>query len=73
MQSTDAFLVLGGSEGTLRETILSAHAGKPIYLISGFGAVGNYVDKAKSLKKFDNIYVMNTLLDAVEGLKRLYK
>tara|TARA_Y100000310_G_C20633980_1_gene790187 strand:- start:47 stop:1738 length:1692 start_codon:yes stop_codon:yes gene_type:complete len=73
VQSADAILVLGGNEGTLRETILSAHAGKPTYLVSGFGAVGHYAGKARSLKKFDNVHVVKTLPDAVEGLRQLYK
>ena len=73
MQSADAVLVLGGNEGTLRETILSAHAGKPTYLVSGFGAIGHYAGRTKSLKKFDNVHVVKTLPNAVEGLKQLYK
>jgi len=36
-------LVLGGNEGALRETILSVYAGKPVYVLSKYGAISNYV------------------------------
>lgn len=69
VQSADAVLVLGGNEGTLRETILSVYAGKPVYVISRYGSVGNYAQASKSLKQNENLHLVDNLQDAVQRLR----
>lgn len=71
VQSADAVLVLGGNEGTLRETILSVYAGKQVYVLSKYGAVGNYVERSKSLRQNSNLQIVDTLLDAIQRLRKL--
>ncbi len=68
VESADAVLVLGGNEGTLRETILSVHAGKPVYVIKGYGAVGNYAGKAE-IRYNTSMNVVDTLPEAVKRLR----
>ena len=69
VQSADAVLVLGGNEGTLRETILSIYAEKPVYVLSKYGVVGNYVMKSKSLRQNQNLHLVDNLPDAVQRLR----
>jgi len=69
VQSADAVLVLGGNEGTLRETILSVYAGKPVYVLSKYGAVGNYVEQSKSLRQNQNLQVVDSLPEVVQKLR----
>ncbi|MBD3319330.1 hypothetical protein GF342_05470 [Candidatus Woesearchaeota archaeon] len=68
VQSADAVLALGGRQGTLRETVLAAHAGKPVYVVKGFGAVGRYLSKHHGLQKMENVHVVSTLPEAVREL-----
>lgn len=71
VQSADVVLVLGGNEGTLRETILSVYAGKPVYVISDYGAVGNYLRRSKSLKHHQNLHLVEDLPEVVKRLKEI--
>jgi hypoxanthine phosphoribosyltransferase len=68
VQSADAVLVLGGNEGALRETILAVYTGKPVYVLSGYGAVGNYAQQSKSLRNNPNVHLIDNLPDAVKVL-----
>lgn len=71
VQSCDAVLVLGGGEGTLREVILSAYAGKEMYVIKDYGAVGAYMNKSRFWRKFESVHLVEGLVEAVEGLVTL--
>jgi hypoxanthine phosphoribosyltransferase len=73
VQSADAVLVLGGNEGTLNETILSLYAGKPVYILASYGAVGNYVQQSKSLRQNQNLHLADTLPAAVQQLREISK
>ncbi len=68
IESADAVLVLGGNEGTLRETILSVHARKPVHVIKGYGAVGNYVSKAE-IRHNPSLTLTDNLPEAVRKLQ----
>ena len=68
VQSADAVVVLGGNEGTLRETILSVYTGKPVYVLSNYGAVGNYAQQSKSLRQNQNLHLTDTLPDTIQRL-----
>lgn len=71
VQNSDGVLVLGGNDGTLKETLLSLYAQKPVYVISGFGAVGSYISKAKAVKNNPNLNLVKNLPEAVNGLQEL--
>ena len=68
VQCADAVVVLGGNNGTLRETILSVYAGKPVYVLSNYGAVGNYAQQSKSLRQNQNLHLTDTLPDTIQRL-----
>ena len=70
VETAEAVLVLGGNEGTLRDTILSVHAGKPVYVIKGYGAVGHYATKAE-IRHNPLLKLADNLMEAVSGLRTL--
>lgn len=55
VQSTDAVLVLGGNEGTLRETVLSLYVKKPVFLVN-HGRVADYFSRVKNSQKYPHLY-----------------
>lgn len=69
VQSADGVLALGGEDGTLQETILALNCKKPVYVISGYGAVGIYAKQSASLRKNKNLHMSETLPELVEQLQ----
>ena len=70
--SADIVLVLNGKNGTLKETLLSLYAGKPVIVIAGYGAVGNYLANSSELKKA-NLTLVRSLPEAVQKIQEWYQ
>ena len=73
VQNADAVLVLGGNSGTLTETMLSLYAGKQVYALSDFGTLGHFLKKSYGMKEHPNLHLVDTLPEAIDALKKLYK
>lgn len=66
----DAILVLPGGVGTLLEARMALLAEKPVIVVRGWGAVARYLITVKPWRDNPNLYVADSLPEAMEILKR---
>lgn len=73
VEDADIVLVLGGGEGTLRETLLALRLQKPVVLIRGWGAVPAYLLTSKSPRysQSPHIIACDGVVEAVQSIMNM--
>lgn len=73
VQDSHIALVLGGAEGTLRETLLALKLGKPSVMVNGWGPIPTYLLRSKKYTKLPHLKVCNNIAEAVQTIMDMTK
>ncbi|MBI4158352.1 MAG: hypothetical protein HY505_01910 [Candidatus Yanofskybacteria bacterium] len=73
VQDSHIALVLGGAEGTLRETLLALKFGKPSVMINGWGPIPTYLLRSKKYTKLPHLKVCNDIAEAMQTIMDMTK
>ncbi len=65
--------VLGGAEGTLRETLLALKLGKPSVMVSGWGPIPRYFLQSKKYAKLSHLRVCDNIVEAMQTIMDMTK
>lgn len=73
VQDSHIALVLGGAEGTLRETLLALKLGKPSVMVNGWGPIPTYLLRSKKYTKLPHLKVCNDIAEAMQTIMDMTK